>query len=211
MQNLLVVESAQLGADIASIITNSILTIVLIVVTVILGVQNDRISQKSVYLPLRIELCKLVSDYSKEFYGTCTKLINNRASLSLSDFETSIAKLDDLNTAIFDAKLRVKSIFPKETIFWNTLNELFKAAEQLQERMKEGKDIIIVDFKNLDEELKHFSYTNLMEEIFNNEEKYNLLTKKLTPEMVAFLNSYKCVFNILDKEIDYISFIRSKE
>lgn len=211
MLNLLSAATSQFVANIASIIVSALLSTVLIVVTIKIARRNNELEKQSIYLPIRLEICKAVMHYSNKFYDACSKLITHRSIVDEKYFQESIDKLDDMNTDLYEITIRVKSIFPQEKEFYECLNDLFIEADNLPDQMIQHKLEIVADMPNFDQQTKLFTYNNLMLDVINIDQNYKILTNSLHIEMIRFLDLYKKVYNIMDKKINYTSFIQSKQ
>lgn len=205
---LLTVVDTQISLSAISIAFNTLMSIILVIVTIINAKSNNKIQQNisvsnriAAENPIKIIIFNYINAYGKDFYNYLTKPCTD-GSLGKKTIDEIIAGVDEMNTNLYSAITLLNAISVNDA-FIDVIENLYQESEDLYLCLLKCKNSFVEDIaigrKNMNNlhDIKKF-----VSDCLQNQRNYVLYAQNMSAETLAFLAKYKDVFLLQEKQLE---------
>ena len=205
---MLLAVDTQISLSALSIAFNTLMSVILVIVTIINAKSNSRI-QWSILLsnriaaesPIKIKIFDYINEYGRSFYNCLTKPCTE-GTLGWKTINDVIADVDAMNTNLYSA-ITLLHATSTNSEFIEIIENLYRKSEELYLCLLKCKHNFVEDIatgrKNMNnlQNIKKF-----VSDCLQNQRNYVLYAQNISAETLAFLAKYKDVFVLQEEQLE---------
>ena len=205
---MLLAENTNVDVNVISIIANTIMSLILVIVTIFNAKSNNKIQKKiadsnclTAEYPIKIKIFDYVNAYGTDFYNYLTKPLTD-GQLGNNTIDYIVVKVDEMNTNLYSI-LTLLNITTFNEKLTNVIENLYQKSEELYLRLLRCKNNFVNDIS-----IGHSNMSNLhnvnrfIADCLQNQQNYVLYAQNMSTETLDFLAKFKEVYMLQEEELE---------